>query len=620
MNENYTEARKIGNKEVRRDIANGRYPYVSALEYHKPDYLICAKKNIGLMEIPVDLVAGTLTQARATTFSHNFYPIGEDGSEFASKWASVYNYQIEEGISDPIKVYEYNHLFYVIEGNKRVSVTRYIEMSHIMADVSRIDEKPYEPLYEEFLAFFECTSVYDFYFTVPGSYKKLAKLAGASLEEKWSKELIKNLIVSLDRFRKIFKKRNKDKDYSTCCDAFLIYVDVYGIDSLKTVSDKELENNYLKINKEIESLSGGNPINLVDKPEPESIVPLPSIRNIIPILDDRTNVAFVYESNPMESASVYNHELGRLLVDERSKNIQTFCYHDGNAETIEEAAKNADVIFTTSPLLYDDTFHSSIKHPNVKFYNCSIYQSHASVETYEIRMYEAKFLLGALSAMLTDNHVLGYIADVPTYGTFANINAFAIGASMIDSNIKVYLGWKETLDQDWQNQMRYLNIKVFSGPEFANFVDYSPEYGIYQLRDNDVLNLAMPLVHWDVYYEKLIKSFENNPKKSNGKAINEWWGMREGVLDIMLSSSLPYTSRKMIMALKKSLMNGTILPFAGELHSQEGIIKEDDSVLSIEDIATMNWLNENIIGVIPHYHELTDMGKALTDISGVKKI
>ena len=617
MNENYTEARKAGNKEVKRAIYNGHYPYVSALEYHKEDYLVCAKKDIGLCEIPVDLIAGTLTQSRAQMFSPGFLPIAEEGSEFAYKWATVYNYQIDKGISDPIKVYEFRHLFYVVEGNKRVSVTRYMDISHISAEVTRIEDKDDDGSYARFVSFFDCTGTYDLFFSKPESYELLARQLNRNLQDKWPKEAVRSLIAAFSRFRTFFKKKTKNKDYVLCCDAFLIYIEVYGLERLKSVSEKELESDYLKIQKEVDALYDKDHIALSDKPQSDSWDPLRNIRKMIPLMDNGTRIAFIYESDPLRSAAVYNHELGRLLLDERNEDIHTCCYTDGDGKTIEKAAESADVVFTTSPLLYEDTYRSAIKHPNVRFYNCSLYQSHAALKTYDIRMYEAKFLLGALSAMLTENHFLGYIADVPTYGTIADINAFAIGASMIDANVKVYLGWKETLDQDWQNQMRYLNIQVFSGPAMADFVDYSPEYGIYQLSDNDVLNLAAPLVNWDVYYEKLLKNTDKENRQ--GKAINEWWGMREGVLDISLSSSLPYTSRKMITALKNGLINSAIRPFAGELHSQEKVIKQAGEELSIAEIVTMNWLNENIIGIIPEYQELTAIGKAFSEISGVKK-
>ena len=66
---------------------------------------------------------------------------------------------MEEGIRDPILVYEFMHQFYVQEGNKRVSVMKYLDASHIMAKVIRIlPEKTDEPsvkLYYEFIEFYQ---------------------------------------------------------------------------------------------------------------------------------------------------------------------------------------------------------------------------------------------------------------------------------------------------------------------------------------------------------------------------------------------------------------------------------------------------------------------------------
>lgn len=236
-------------------------------------------------------------------------------------------------------------------------------------------------------------------------------------------------------------------------------------------------------------------------------------------------------------------------------------------------------------------------------------------------MFEAKFLLGALAATFCDNHTLGYIADYPVYGTIANINAFAIGAAMIDPDMKIYLGWSETLDKDWQDQMQRLNIKVFCGPELPSFEKDNIEYGIYRFTDNGVVNLAAPVVHWGNYYEKLIKNLLDNQLDSpKDKAVNYWWGMESAVLDVTVSQRLPYPSRKLIQLLKNGLIHQTLNPFEGELHSQEGLIQEANAGrLSNEDIITMDWLNDNIIGIIPQYHQLTTIGKEMTEISGVKK-
>ena len=48
---------------------------------------------------------------------------------------------MEEGIRDPIKVYEYLNWFYVVEGNKRVSVLKYCDAYSISAVVTRLIPK-----------------------------------------------------------------------------------------------------------------------------------------------------------------------------------------------------------------------------------------------------------------------------------------------------------------------------------------------------------------------------------------------------------------------------------------------------------------------------------------------
>lgn len=68
-------------------------------------------------------------------------PLIAGESEFGSKWMYLYKAHMEEGIRDPIKVYEYLNWFYVVEGNKRVSVLKYCDAYSISAVVTRLIPK-----------------------------------------------------------------------------------------------------------------------------------------------------------------------------------------------------------------------------------------------------------------------------------------------------------------------------------------------------------------------------------------------------------------------------------------------------------------------------------------------
>ena len=58
-------------------------------------------------------------------------------------------------------------------------------------------------------------------------------------------------------------------------------------------------------------------------------------------------------------------------------------------------------------------------------FNCSVNMSYSSICNYYPRMFESKFLMGALAAAMSETNILGYLADYPIYGMIANINAFA---------------------------------------------------------------------------------------------------------------------------------------------------------------------------------------------------
>ena len=72
--------------------------------------------------------------------------------------------------------------------------------------------------------------------------------------------------------------------------------------------------------------------------------------------------------------------------------------------------------------------------------------------------------------------------------------------------------------------------------------------------------------------------------------------------------------------LKHAIATGEYHPFSGILYSQDGMIQSDpNKILSPEEIITMNWLADNVVGAIPASWELTEQAKPVTAQSGVEK-
>ena len=169
----YNRACKLGKKTVQKALSDGRYPYLHALDNMIDSRTSMTEITVGTMEIPLDLVAGTVTKGRQESFARNFMPILGPETEFGTKWILLYNYQMEKGISDAIKVIEFMGKFYVVEGNKRVSVLKYLEQPTILADVTRIlppvSDDPEVKIYYEFLEFYKSSQIYNIKFSEEGS-------------------------------------------------------------------------------------------------------------------------------------------------------------------------------------------------------------------------------------------------------------------------------------------------------------------------------------------------------------------------------------------------------------------------------------------------------------------
>ena len=133
----YSEALKLGKKEYRARIAKGQFPYLPVLDEILSEADIQTEQNMGLVHVPLDFVVGTSTMGRTYSFAANFMPILDWETEFAVKWSNLSDAQMNEGIRDPIKAFEYMNRYYVLEGNKRVSVLKYFNAVSIPAIVTR---------------------------------------------------------------------------------------------------------------------------------------------------------------------------------------------------------------------------------------------------------------------------------------------------------------------------------------------------------------------------------------------------------------------------------------------------------------------------------------------------
>ena len=630
----YTAALRQGRRSYRAALTKGEYPYLPVLDEIMSYTEVAGMENIGIMDIPLSKIVGTKTVGRSNAFANNFMPLLPEESEFGMKWAAVYKHQIEDRISDPIVAYEFMNQFYVQEGNKRVSVMKYLQTYSIAASVTRLVPKKTDDkenrLYFEFLDFYEVSRSYDVCFTREGSYKKLLKLMGKKEDEVWSDDDRMNLHFACYNFERAFHKEHGENLDINVSDAFLIYVEIYGYDKVKSQSEGEILKALQKMWTEITLADQGSQVELVQNPEQVKATLLNKL--ISAGVPDSLKIAFIYTKTIETSSWAYAHELGRHYLEQTfGGRIKTMAFDKADSEAEVEAAielavaAGCELIFTTATQMVNQSVRSAIQHPKVKIYNCSIMMSYSSICTYYARMYESKFLLGAIAAALSRTDRLGYVADYPIYGAMANINAFALGAKMINPYVEIHLVWTKVKGTDAREKLDQEGIVFVSDNDMITPGNASREYGIYLKRDDGTLeNLATPIWHWGKFYEQMVRnifsggSTEADAQKGK-KAVNYWWGMSADVIDVICSKSMPHGTSRLIEFLKNSIRAGAFHPFDGPIYAQGGVLQcEKGRSLQPDEIITMDWLAENVVGKIPDVDELTEDARALVEFQGIR--
>ena len=234
----YEKARKAALKTRKDLMSKGLDPHPECLEDVMNDIRIIRKENLGVIEIPSGLVTGTVSRARASSFTAGFLPLLEADSEFAAKWISLCRADLsDEGIHDPVECYEYMGRFYVLEGNKRVSVYRSFDAPLITARVTRLVPAPArdgsDEAYRAFLEHYRLCRLYCVQFSSPEKFARLRQLAGLDGEHVWNEEERRRFSSLSFRFFSALEAVCGPMDIKDMSDLFLEAMRQHGTEVLR---------------------------------------------------------------------------------------------------------------------------------------------------------------------------------------------------------------------------------------------------------------------------------------------------------------------------------------------------------------------------------------------------
>ena len=258
---------------------------------------------------------------------------------------------------------------------------------------------------------------------------------------------------------------------------------------------------------------------------------------------------------------------------------------------------------------------ASVKHPGARIMNCSLLANWKRVRAYYLRIYEVKFLIGMIAGALSENGLIGYVADYPIVGVAASVNAFALGARMVNPRAKVLLNWSTRKDFDLERPFADPAVQIISSHEVGATSHSDVKYGLYAVKDGETQNLAMPLLDWSRIYESLARSVLMGNWEDDGveqpRAVNYWWGLSSDAVDIVMSYHMDVGAKRLVELVKEHIREGVFWPFEGIIRDQAGELRcEGENRLSPAEIIAMDWLVDNVVGGFPDIDELKEQARA----------
>ena len=632
--EEFAQALRLGQKEYKEAAAAGKRLHPLVLDELLDSAAVESIVDVGRMEIPAERIIGVKTAGRITAFTASFRPLLDQKTEFGAKWISLCEAHLSDaGITDPILCYEYLGDFYVQEGNKRVSVLRHFESPRIPSVVKRVlpvkTEEPRIQAYYEFLEYFKGSKLYVPQFRRPGDYGKLLKYVGKKTDEQWTEDERRTFQAYYHYFTDALAAVGKQSDLVPA-EAFLLWLELYPYADLGNLSAQELKKSVAALWEDMVTTNKEESVNIQTKAEENGKISL--VSRVMSALD-QLHVAFVHQLAPENSVWVLGHEKGKNHIESVfGDKIKVRSYY--NASTPEQAellieqavADGAQVVFTTAPPLRRETLKAAVKYPKIRFLNCSVDQPYSSMRSYYGRVYEAKFITGAIAGAMVCNDRIGYIASYPIYGEIASINAFALGAQMTNPRAQIELKWsctKGTHQADFYADGIRVIANKNAPVEEKMFLDFC-NYGTYLIGNRaELIPLGTPVWGWGQFYEFAIKSVLSGgmqKEKDSGTALNYWFGLDSGVIGLNLSDRLPQGIRQMANLLYLAVKQGFVDPFGRKIVAQDGKVKNDGTaVFTPEQILKMDWLCENVIGSIPAFDEILPVSQKMVRELGIYK-
>ena len=307
-----------------------------------------------------------------------------------------------------------------------------------------------------------------------------------------------------------------------------------------------------------------------------------------PAKPEPLKVAFVYIGPIGDGGYTFSHDNGRKAMEKEYGDRVATTFVEKVPESADAERVIRDLVAQGNKLIFGTTFgymETMVKvakdFPDVKFEHATGYKTADNLRTYDSRTYEGAYLAGVVAGQMSKTGELGVVGSVPIPEVIRNINSFALGAQSVNPKIKTRVVWVN----DWFNPPKETEAAtalinggadvLFQNTDSSAVLQTAEKMGKRAVGwDSDMsaygpkAHLASSVIIPGPYYTKAVGDVLNGSWKGNG---NDWWGVKEGAIDIVsIAADVPEATKKRLDEVKGGLKDGSFAIWKGPIMDNTG--------------------------------------------------
>ena len=246
------------------------------------------------------------------------------------------------------------------------------------------------------------------------------------------------------------------------------------------------------------------------------------------------------------------------------------------------------------------------KYSNIAFIATASNETAPNLTSSSSKMYQGRYLTGALAGMKTNSDVIGYVAAIKNSEVCRGINAFTLGVQRVNPYAKVVVMWTNAWEDDkveaeyaerlikeagadvltyHQDDAAVPNVAEKFGVDFigynAFFEGYSENY------------LTSIICHWDLLYKDIIQKYLNGELSD---IRNLWTGVQDGVINLSaFSAEVTPEMQDYLRELEDELKDKDQI-FSNEIYDNAGNLRcaNGETIPDEELLKNIDWLVEGV--------------------------